>query len=92
MENTLKSTFTLENASKPTFEIDHSSKPTFAMEKILMCRPPLSWGIYMSPLCLLENLPERMQEKKTRKAGIEVPILILISAASLTLYSPNSPL
>ncbi len=42
-------------------------------------------------LPLLEKLPERMQEKKKRKAGIEVPILILISAAALTLYSPNSP-
>jgi hypothetical protein len=43
-------------------------------------------------LPLLEKLPERMQEKKTRKAGTDVPILILISAASLTLYSPNLPL
>jgi hypothetical protein len=56
----------MDKASKLTLE---NSVPTFVMPNI------------SEPKCLLEKLPERMQEKKTRKAGIEVPILILISAA-----------
>ncbi len=72
--NTLKSTFTLENASKPTFEIDHSSKPAFVMEKILMCRPPLAWRIFLSPLCLcLKNYLRECKRRRRERQALTFP-------------------